>query len=103
MQLAAKNKIIENNKIKKWGSSPTMIPERVALMPLREEIKKRQWVKALKLSSSLKKKYPRSIQLSKYRVAIFKKMGLRKQAISEMNDYKKIVSYRKRKKSRRQQ
>ena len=66
-----------------------------------QKIKNKQWVAALKESSKLKKSYPNSIKLARYRVAIFKKMGLKKQAISEINQLKKLMTAKK-KRNRKQ-
>ena len=91
-QLAAKNKIIEDIKTDKLIRTPPPVPLSKALLPLKKKMRKKQWVSALKLSSELKKQYPTSLRLAKYRIAIFKKMGLEKQASSEVHSIKKIIS-----------
>ncbi len=96
-QLAKKNEALAKIKMKKWVSGAPQPPESVAFKALRQQIKKKQWVAALKLSAALKKKYPQSVQLSRYRIGIFRKMGLKKQAIEELNYLKKQVAKKKRK------
>lgn len=83
-QLAIKQKTINHLKTQKWVSQPTPKPVSLALSPLKNHIKNKRWVAALRLSNKLKGEYPSSIRLTKLRVAIFKKMGLKKQAMEEM-------------------
>ncbi len=97
-QLAKKNEVIAKMKVRKWVSEPPPIPETEALKPLKQKIAKKQWVSALRLSTQLKQSYPQSRTLIKYRVAIFKKMGLKKQAIQEINDFKRELAKKKSKK-----
>lgn len=89
-QLARKNQELEKIKVNKWVSEPAPVPEAKALGELKQKIKNKQWVAALKQSGDLKKTYPDSVKLAKYRILIFKKMGLKKQAIEEYNLIKKM-------------
>ena len=87
--LQAKENLIENLKAQRWVRSPVQKPVALELKALKGLIRKKDWVGALKLSGKLKKDYPRSIPLAKYRASIFKKMGLRKQARAEIRRAKR--------------
>lgn len=95
-QLENKNKVIAELKVQKWVKKPVKVDEALALKPLQRKIQKKQWIKALRLSSALKKQYPHSIELKKYRVMIFKKMGLNKQASREMSSLRRAMIQQKR-------
>ena len=82
-QLARKNNVISKFKVQKWTRQAPSVPESKALKVLKNKMKNKQWVSALKLSGKLKEFYPKSITLAKYRMLIFKKMGLKKQAFKE--------------------
>ena len=99
-QLKQQNKIIAQLKAKKWIKAPVKKSASRALKPLKTLINNNQWVAALKLSSTLKQQYPRSRKLARYRVKIFKKMGLEKQAMDELKSLKKMKA-RTKKRSRR--
>lgn len=89
-RIKKQDKLIAKLKAQKWAKKPVKKSSALALKPLKAHIKNKQWVAALKLSGELKKQYPRSLKLAKYRVAIFRQMGLEKQAIKEINEIKKL-------------
>lgn len=84
-------------KADRWANKPVKIDEGLALRPLKKQIKKKQWVEALKTSRHLKRKYPNSVKLAFYRYSIFKKMGLKKQAMTELKTAKSLREKNRRK------
>ncbi len=89
-ELVRKQRVISKLKANRWAKKPVKKSIKLAIRPLVKAVKKKDWVRALKLSSKLKEEYPRNKLLARYRYSIFKKMGLEKQAIAERNRYKKL-------------
>lgn len=88
--LEQKSQLIQDMKVKKWVNLPVKAPEKIAFKPMMSQIKAKDYVGALKTSSQLKKKYPESSRLMKIRVKLFRIMGLKKQANSEINSFRKF-------------
>lgn len=95
--LSRKNKIINELKAERWVKKPVKVSEATAFKPLREKIKIKDWVGALRVSSTLKQKHPNSLTLARYRYSIFKKMGLMNQANQELDWLKKLKAQASRK------
>jgi hypothetical protein len=95
-QLAVKNETIAKMKMQKWVQAPPPKPISYAIRPLQRLLKEKKWVQALKLSSKMKTDYPNSKRLARYRVVIFRKMGLNKQATQELKRFKRLISKQKR-------
>ncbi len=91
-ELDQKQKLISELKASRWAKEPVKKSTKLALRPMIAEIKNKNWVKALKISSELKKSYPNNLTLARYRYSIFKKMGLDKHAKQEKIRYKKLLS-----------
>ena len=80
-QLQEKEALIEKLKNQKWVKVD--VKKSPPLKQLHGLVKSKRWIAALKESSRLKKIYPQSIPLRKYRYQIFSSMGLEKQALNE--------------------
>lgn len=93
--LDQKQKVITELKANRWANKPVKKSLKLALRPMIKQIKLKNWVKALKMSSDLKEKYPNSLILTKYRYSIFKKMGLDNQALQEKQRFDKLQAIRK--------
>ena len=89
-ELKKKDQLIDKMKAHKWAKAKVKVPESLALKPLKKKIAQKKWIQALKLSGRLKKRFPRSYKLARYRYLIFKKMGLTKQALNELGTMKKL-------------
>jgi hypothetical protein len=101
-RVARQDKIITDLKQSRWIKKPADFSEGQALLPLKKLMTEKRWVEALKKSSELKRRYPNSRLLSRYRVTIFKKMGLKKQAHKEAQSIarKQVKSVKKIKRTR---
>jgi len=64
--------------------------EKKSLLKLKKMMGQKQWLEALQESARLKKQYPRSATLTQYRAIIFKRMGLKRQAQLEYNQFKAL-------------
>ena len=93
-QVTKQTKYIDKLKAQKWTNKPVRVGEKLALRRLKKIMRQKKWVKALKLSSRIKKRYPKSRTLAKYRYVIFSKMGLTKQADSENRRFRKLQANR---------
>lgn len=98
-QLKKKNEQLDRFKAKKWVSGKKR--SQASVVEVRTLLGKGQLVEALRKSSQLKKRYPRSKELRKLRVMIFQKMGLKRQAQAEALQLKRMFSNKTRRNRRR--
>lgn len=95
-ELSRKQKEIDSLKQKEWMYSGKTL-QQGDFLKLKNLVAEKKWIEAVKESANLKRKFPESIQLRKYRFKIFEEMGLKKQAkreLQEMQGLRKKVSKR---------
>ena len=98
-RLQKTEKRLDRFKSKQWLKTSAHDKKR-SLRQIKSLISQRKWIPALKKSSQLKKKYPKSITLRRYRFQIFKGMGLKKQALKEKGIYDRLRAQKSSKGSR---
>ena len=93
--LRVKDRQLAKLKGKKWAS---LSQKRAAVARLDKLMAQKKWVEALKLSTDLKTKNPKSLKIARSRHRIFKAMGLKKQARGEMQLYRRLKQAKKKSK-----
>ncbi len=89
-QLQKKSMEVDQLKVKHLIKESYLESEKKELASLKELIKKKNWIPALRKSQHLKKKYPNSTRLHYYRYKILKRIGLKQQALKEKRRMKDL-------------
>ena len=104
-QIKRQDNLLAKLKSKEWAKVSKKNQKRRKfrgdMAKLDQLIKNRQWVKALRHSANLKQVYPKALSVRRRRVKIFNRMGLKKQANTELINLQKLQSKKKKIKRKR--